>query len=237
MIYDQSGYDIACEWGAEGVSILAPAFDVLVIVDILSFSTAVEIATNQNAIVFPYLWKDESAYEFAKTVSAEVADRGNKNGFSLSPSSLLNLPENSRLVLPSPNGSTLSLLAQNKPFIAGCLRNCRAVAESARQKGRRIAVIPAGERWQNESLRPCVEDLLGAGAVISFLDGKLSPEASIARSVFENFSNDLTEKIKNCISGQEKIARGEESDIYLAAALNVSRCVPLLKNGAFVKET
>lgn len=236
MIYDQSGYDVACEWGEEGVLRLAPACDVLIVVDVLSFSTAVEIATNQNAVVFPYAWKDETAREFADTVNAEVADRKNKNGFNLSPASLQNLPEGSRLVLPSPNGSTISLLAKNKTVIAGCLRNCRAVARSAMRRGGRVAVIPAGERWENNSLRPCVEDLVGAGAIISYLGGKLSPEASVARCVFENFSPDLIEKIKNCISGKEKIARGEESDVYLAAELNASGCVPVLENGAFVKE-
>src|SRR4051812_22666938 len=119
MIYDQSEYDIACEWGAEGVSILAPVCDVIIVIDVLSFSTAVEIATNQNAVVFPYVWKDETVYEFAETVNAQVADRTNKNGFSLSPTSLQNLPENSRLVLPSTNGSTISFLAKNKIVIAG----------------------------------------------------------------------------------------------------------------------
>jgi 2-phosphosulfolactate phosphatase len=237
MIYDQSDYDIVCEWGTQGAEILSPVCDVLIVVDILSFSTAVEIATNQNAVVFPYLWKDESAYEFAKSVNAEVADRNNTNGFNLSPASLQNLPENSRLILPSPNGSTISFLAKNKIVIAGCLRNCRAVAEYAMRNGKRIAVIPAGEKWENNSLRPCVEDLLGAGAIISYLKGELSPEASLAKCVFETFSDDLTGKIKNCISGREKIARGEEADIFLSAELNASDCVPVLKDGAFVKET
>ena len=237
MIYDQTEYDIACEWSAEGVSMLAPTADVVIVVDILTFTTCVEFATNQGAIIFPYRWKDETTYDFAEKVNAEVADRNNPNGFNLSVTSLQNLPADMRLVLPSPNGSTVSLLAGDTPaVIAGCLRNCRAVAASTLKKGKRVVVIPAGEKWENDTLRPCVEDLIGAGAIISHLQGRLSPEALVAKAVFENLSADLIENLKNCISGREKIARGEETDIHLAAELNSSDCVPVLKNGAFIKE-
>ncbi len=237
MIYDQTEYDIACEWSVEGVSMLAPTADVVIVVDVLTFTTCVEFATNQGgAVIFPYCWKDETTYDFAHKVNAEVADRNNPNGFNLSVTSLQNLPENTRLVLPSPNGSLVSLLAEDTPVIAGCLRNCRAVAKSAMKKGRRVAVIPAGERWENDALRPCVEDLIGAGAIISYLQGRLSPEALVAKTVFENLSADLIENMKNCISGREKIARGEETDLHLAAELNCSDCVPILKNNAFIKE-
>src|SRR5438128_340686 len=106
MIFDQREYDVRCEWGERGVQRLAPVSDVVIIVDVLSFSTAVEIATNQGAIVFPYRWKDETAHHYAKSVRAEVADKHNRNKRSLSPASLLDLPAGTRLVLPSPNGST-----------------------------------------------------------------------------------------------------------------------------------
>ena len=221
----------------EDVSMLALTADVVIVVDVLTFTTCVEFATNQGASIFPYRWKDETTYYFAEKVNAEVADRNNPNGFNLSVTSLQNLPADMRLVLPSPNGSTVSLLAGDTPaVIAGCLRNCRAVAASALKKGKRVVVIPAGEKWENDTLRPCVEDLIGAGAIISHLQGRLSPEALVAKAVFENLSADLIENLKNCISGREKIARGEETDIHLAAELNSSDCVPILENDAFIKE-
>lgn len=238
MIYDQTDYDIACEWSAEGVLTLAPTADVIIVIDVLTFTTCVEYATNQGAIIYPYRWNDQTAQDFAREADAEVADGNNPNGYSLSVVTLQNLPAGKRLVLPSPNGSTVSLLAEKTPVIAGCLRNCRAVAESALKKGKRVAVIPAGERWiDNNTLRPCVEDLIGAGAIISHLQGNLSPEASVAKIVYENLSQNLIETMKNCVSGREKIGRGEERDIHLAAETNVSDCVPILKNGAFIKET
>lgn len=235
MIFDQAEYNVRCEWGERGVLTLAPISDVVIIVDVLSFSTAVEIAVNQGAVVFPFRWKDETADAFAKSVNAEVADKGNVNNYSLSPASLLNLPFGTRLVLPSPNGSTLSLLCGSKLTIAACLRNARAAAESAMKSGSKIAVIPAGERWDDETLRPCFEDLIGAGAIISFLQGTKSPEAAAAVSVFENARGNLLEQLKSCSSGKEKLERDEEKDIKLAAELNISSCVPFLENGAFTK--
>ena len=57
-----------------GVEELAPISDVIIIIDILSFPTCVDIATRNGAIIYPYRWNDESAYKFAKTMSAEFAD-------------------------------------------------------------------------------------------------------------------------------------------------------------------
>lgn len=73
MIYDQAEFDLRSEWGAKGVSQLAPISDVIVIVDILSFSTSVEIATNNGAIIYPYQWRDDSAVDYARSVQAELS--------------------------------------------------------------------------------------------------------------------------------------------------------------------
>jgi len=236
MLFDQHEYNIRLEWGEAGVLLLAPASDVVIIVEVISFTTSVEIATGQGALVFPYRWRDESAYEFAESVAAEVADGKSSHGYRLSPSSLCALPPNLRLVLPSPNGSHLSSMTGEVPTIAGCLRNSKAVAEAALKMGSRIAVIPAGERWPDHSLRPCLEDLAGAGAIVSHLGGSISPEAKMAAAVFESLSSNLVGQIMDCSSGREKISRNEENDVRLACDLDVSACVPVLKGGAYVKQ-
>jgi len=234
MTFDQSEFDVRCEWGEQGVLQLAPASDVIIIVDILSFSTCLEIATSRGAMVFPHRWKDASAREFAKSVDAELADfvRGG-SGHSLSPASLAQIPRGARLVLPSPNGSTLSLATGATPTLAGCLRNCRAVALAALKYGHRIAVIPAGERWSDGSLRPAFEDLSGAGAIISYLEGNLSPEARAAVAAYASFKAETGQPLKQCSSGKELIERGFEKDVELAAELDISGCVPTLIDGAY----
>lgn len=236
MFYDQREFDIRCEWGAVGVSQLAPDSDAIVIVDVLSFSTCVDIAVGNGATVYPYQWKNDSAKDYAHSLDAILANPRKQfdTSYSLSPVSLLRLPAGSRLVLPSPNGSSLSLATGQTPTFAGCLRNAEAVAQSLQQLGKKISIIPAGERWSDGSLRPAIEDLIGAGAVIYYLSGNKSPESKLAEAAFLHFKADLSSCLKQCSSGKELIGKGFSSDVDIAAALNQSRCVPMLQNGVYI---
>jgi 2-phosphosulfolactate phosphatase len=109
VIWDQAEYDLRCEWGLAGVQTLAPISDVLIVVDVLVFSTAVDIAVARGASVLPYRWRDSSAEAFAKSKGALLASPRSAGGYSLSPLSLQSIPAGTALVLPSPNGSTLCL--------------------------------------------------------------------------------------------------------------------------------
>jgi 2-phosphosulfolactate phosphatase len=219
------------------LSALGPASDVVVIVDVLSFSTAVDVAVANGASVLPYLYKDESAQDFARTKGALLASNRSVGGYSLSPVSLQSIPPGAALVLPSPNGSTLSLASNARKTFTACLRNCEAVAEKVAGCGGTVAVIPAGEQWSDGSLRPCVEDLAGAGAVLSQLRGRRSPEAGAAVAVFERFRHDLSGMLAHSISGKELIERGFASDIAVAADYSSSRSVPMLVRDRFVDVT
>jgi len=238
MTYNQVEFVIKFEWGINGVEMLAPVSDVIIIVDILSFSTCVDIAVGRGAIVYPFKYKDESAAEYAKSFDAELASHNRSSGsYSLSPSSLINIANGTKLVLPSPNGATLSLVRSAAPVICGCLRNAKAVAEYAQRIsksiGNKIGVIAAGERWKHDgSLRPAFEDLIGAGAIISYLKGSLSPESKSARNAFIAVQ-DLKTDLKNCSSGKDLIELGFENDVNLASEFNVSSVVPLLKENSY----
>jgi 2-phosphosulfolactate phosphatase len=235
MYFDQAEFDIRCEWGERGVTQLAPESDAVVIVDVLSFSTSVSIAVSNGAIVYPYRGKGEDAPQFAQSVGAILAEfnRRTVSGYSLAPASLVNIPAGTRLVLPSPNGSTLTLATGETPTFAACLRNARAVAGALAKMGKRISVIPAGERWQDGTLRPALEDLIGAGAIIHQLAGTRSPEAEMAVAAYTRFGDDLLGYLKQCGSGKELIGRGFAHDVELAAASNVSDAVPFLTDGAY----
>ena len=246
MYYDQQEFDIRCEWGEQGVAALASISDVVVIVDVLSFSTCVDIAASRGALVYPCHWKDERAAAFAAGVGAElVSSQRSLTAPSLSPTSLVQLSPGARIVLPSPNGSSLTTAAaagqgaglnQAPPTVlTGCLRNAAAVASAARHHGRKIAVIPAGERWRQDfTLRPAFEDLVGAGAIISHLPGTRSPEAQAAVAAFEAAAPNLAASLYHCSSGKELVELGFTPDVELAGQLDVSSCAPILREGAYV---
>jgi len=235
--FDQEPFEIRCEWGLPGVEQIASS-DAIVIVDVLSFSTSVEVAVSRGVTVFPYRWKDDSAEAYAQQRSAELAASRNRlpGKYSLAPSSLMTAPRGLRLVLPSPNGSTLAFAAMSHgaTVFAGCLRNASAVARQAQAVGTRITVIPAGERWPDGSLRPAIEDLIGAGAIIQQLKGSRSPEASVAVATFEDAAAQLQNRLLSCSSGRELKARDFIDDVEIAAELDVSDVVPMLVDDAFV---
>lgn len=234
--HDQRGYSVRFEWGANGVETIAPISDVVVLVDVLSFSTCVDIAVSRGSAVYPYPSGDESARRYSAARDALLAsrDRHAPDGFSLSPASLLRVPAGSRLVLPSPNGSALSFrMRKRASTLTSCLRNRKAVASAASKTGETVCVIACGERWPDGSLRPSIEDMVGAGSLIECLPGSRSPEAESALSVWEGCERRPESWILSCSSGRELLARGFERDVELASEVDVSSAVPGLVEDAY----
>ncbi|MDO8802261.1 2-phosphosulfolactate phosphatase [Phenylobacterium sp.] len=230
---------IRCEWAREGIEALRPHVSVLVIVDVLSFSTAVDIAVGRGALIYPFPLGD---FEAAQAAAAEVGamaaapKRAAGGQFSLSPASLRHLNPGDRLLLPSPNGSRLSLACGDIPVLAGCLRNARTVAAKARDLAGHgdIGLIPAGERWPGDTLRPAIEDLIGAGAIIDALDGAMTAEARVARDAWRSAAPNLEAVIRDSLSGRELIERGFAIDVDLALQSEASAVAPMLRDGAYI---
>jgi 2-phosphosulfolactate phosphatase len=231
---DQSAYDVRVEWGADGLAVLAGDSDAVIIVDVLSFSTCVDVAVGRGASVFPFPPRGDDAAAFAKTIGAECAAPRGSARFSLSPATFASIRSGEKVVLPSPNGAALSAKAGTTPTFAGCPRNAVAVVRAATQIGRRVAVIAAGERWPSGTLRPALEDWIGAGAIIGVLPGARSPEADAAAAAFEAVASRLESVFLDGVSGRQLIELGYRDDVVWAAALNVSDCAPRLREGAFV---
>jgi 2-phosphosulfolactate phosphatase len=187
-VYEQDGCELRLEWGRDGVAALGPHCAVLVIVDVLVFTTTVDIALGRGGRVLPLPWRDERGVEAARAAGA-VLVRGGLAGieggsrtaptadgaareWTLRPSSLVELPGGTFLAISSPNGATLCAAAAETgaTVLAGCLRNASAVARAAVEiaGGAPIGIVPAGERWRDtpdKRLRPGIEEMLGAGAI------------------------------------------------------------------------
>ncbi len=140
--------------------------------------------------------------------------------------------------------------------IAGCLRNAVAVGRFLHERvlpgehgfsgeggfpGERgapgaVTVIAAGERWADGSLRPALEDLLGAGMVMAALAGwggrRLSPEAEAARACFEATA-DVAAAVAGSVSGRELADGGFGEDVAIAVEAGSCPLVPVLAGGAF----
>ena len=227
--------NVDCQWGMNGLRAIAEG-NTVVIVDVLSFSTATTVAVQSGATILPCEWNDERAAALAAAEGAELASKRGRGRFTLAPASLRKVPAGLRLVLPSPNGSTLAWAAQDlhaAAVLVGCFRNATAVARWASQQGRDVAVVAAGERWDDGTIRFAIEDWLGAGAIIHRLPGNRSPEAESAAASFERLRHSIHQTLANCPSGRELIESGYPDDIDLASEIDADDVVPLLAGNAF----
>jgi 2-phosphosulfolactate phosphatase len=125
--WGQDGRDIRLEWGGEGVDALGRGCAVLVIVDVLSFCTTVDLVLGQGGRVRPLRWR---------------------GGGSPRPSSVAAVTPSTVLYLPSANGETLcaAAAATGAQVSRRPLAQREAVAATAHGLGRRTRRRHSGGR-------------------------------------------------------------------------------------------
>ena len=218
--FDQRRYQVRHDWGVAGLRRLASA-DVVVIVDVLRFSTTVTDAL--------------AARQVAPGPAASARSQG--------------VPLDASAHAVSLNGAAVAEAAQGSDatVLLGCLRNASAVAgavldiQHRRAERTSIAVIAAGElagRTPGAPLRFAVEDQLGAGAVIDALGAlgidHTSPEAAAACEAFRGLRGAVRHLLTASASGQELLNRGARVEVLNAAAVDAASVVPVLRDGSFV---
>ncbi|HEY7092185.1 MAG TPA: 2-phosphosulfolactate phosphatase [Ktedonobacterales bacterium] len=230
-------------WGRRGAYAAAERGDILVVVDTLRFSTAAATAVHHGALIYPCA-PDEALYTaLAQRVGGEVAlhhaAAPTLTRFSLSPRSFLAVEPGTRVVLPSPNGSTCSQYGSRAPALfVGALVNAQAVAGAVSHllnsaSHRNVTVLACGERWRTPdeegALRCALEDYLGAGAILSALPFSQTVEAQMCAAAFRAMEDQLDAALWECESGQELRAKGLGEDVRFAAQLNVYDTAPVLR--------
>ncbi|WP_293866985.1 2-phosphosulfolactate phosphatase [uncultured Alsobacter sp.] len=226
-------------WGPTGAARQGDGRRLVVVVDVLSFSTAASVVVDRGGSVVPFPSGDRSA---ARALAAErgltLAGRRDEGGLSLSPASLLAAPAGTRLLLPSPNGSRICAEASRHgaTVAVGCLRNASAVARYARERfaAQDVCIVAAGERWPDATLRPAIEDELGAGAILDGLEGSFTPEADLVLSTYRAVRERVADLVRSSISGRELRDRGFGADVDMALERDASPGVPILVDGELV---
>lgn len=230
------------EWGSTAAKLAAARGDDIVIVDVLSFSTTLTLAAEHGIDSYVYSGPELDTMggrdAVARSVGARPAAAKRAAGpgqVSLSPASIVGAGPGA-VLFTSLNGALAVSTAGAAPILAvGCLRNYRAAARLAAQRlasraGTRVTVVACGEHWSSVSdedgLRPCAEDLLGAGAIAAELAAAgytVSPEAAAAAATFTALGG-MPAAI---VGARELVAAGFADDVRLAAELDVTDLVPV----------
>jgi 2-phosphosulfolactate phosphatase len=239
MDYFSQGQSAVClEWGLSAVDNLGQDVACIVIVDVLSFSTCVNVAVERGALIYPYPSKDESAIRYALSLGASVTSskRRVSEGYSLSPHSLMTIPAGLKLVMPSPNGSAAAYGAKDlgAAVYAGCLRNMRATAAACRTYPS-VLVVPCGERWSDGTLRPSIEDYIAAGGIVAALNNpRMSPEARAASVSYLALDEKRREVLEGSVSSLELVERGFGNDVRFSLEEDASAIACKLDGDHFI---
>ena len=241
LLLSPESYTCRLDWGLSGVRRAVARQDVVVIVDVLRFSTATIVAVHHGAIIYPCAPTDAPEV-LARRLGADLAayqrDMLATHRYSLSPVSYEDVPQGMRIVLPSPNGAACSRIGRGAPYLfVGALVNAAAVgavvAGLVTSADLEVTVIACGERWpsptEDGALRVAVEDYLGAGAILSYLPFSKSPEARVCEAAFSGLRDQLRDLLWESSSGRELRQKSLGADVELAARLNHYATVPIMR--------
>lgn len=234
------------DWGLAAARLAVERGDAVVIVDALTFSTTVIMATALGAevLALPRAVLEgeadhtviEARYD-ARLLANDAEDR-QLPGVLLD---LAALRPGDRIVVPSQNGATLCAAVEQAPATAiGSFRNRAAAAHwcaktLAAGTARRVTLIAAGSAWAQmtplTALRPCIEDGLAAGAIASSANDlglQLSAEAAAMAAQFETGMRQdaLDSWLHRSVTGRWLHNRHTSADIDDACRIDHDTAVP-----------
>ncbi len=229
------------EWGIRGARRAAERGDILVVVDVFSFSTVVVTALHHGAVVYPCAEGEDADAWTARVGGERIVKRRevpSRGRFSLSPATYAGVAPGTRIVVPSRNGGSAVWAGREAPCVlVGALVNARAVSAAVERllarDGRAVTVLACGERWETPSeegtLRPALEDYLAAGAILSGIGADKSPEARACEAAYTGVRADLSALLHDCGSGRELRAIGFAGDVDHSVAVDAYGVVPVLR--------
>src|SRR5437867_232498 len=145
--FDQRPHRLKLDWGWRGCANAAARGEIIVIVDVLRFSTICAAACSRDITIIPAAMDDELE-GLARQHNAQLPPPGFPR---LSPDAYAQLAPGTRIVVRSPNGATCARFASGSPHVLiGSIVNPRAVAHRIRQSMSdstdSTTIIACGER-------------------------------------------------------------------------------------------
>lgn len=234
--FDQSSYQVRFEWGIAGLARLQPA-DVIVVVDVLRFSTAATSAVEAGRVIPLRAELSRNGAPIAAAAAAHAA-----RGATVLLGCLRNRSALADLIVQEQHGRggrvSVAVIAagERAPRRAPVPMLLGPLPRDTRDEAARAPDVPTAT---DEPPRFSVEDLLGAGAIIDALLTRgidhCSPEAAVAAEGFAALQRGLGHLLGASGSGRELSANGLGADVAHAAELDASTAVPVLRDGVFVR--
>lgn len=203
--FDQSRYQVRFERGLDGLGRLAPA-DVVVVVDVLSFSTAVTDAVARASSV-PF-----DAVGAASANGAALARAAAATGALVVLGCLRNASAVARAVLAEQErrGARTSIAIVASDEVGDDAVSARPAVEDALGAGAVIAALG------DLGIDHC------------------SPEAAVTGESFRALRGAVRHLLTASGSGQQLLERGLREEVVHAASLDATDAVPVLREGVFV---
>lgn len=237
------------DWAPDGLSHALKHRTIVVIVDVLRFSTAVTTAVAHGFTIYP-VSDPQKAAERAAQLGAELAGKSGQAEFSISPSTYLRASAsgNKHVVLYSPNGAACSeQIGNNDTAYIGCFLNALAVGQLisavARAQSKDVTMIAAGEQravvtGERITYQPqeaervfAIEDYLGAGAILGHVDLTKSAEAYVCEQAYQSVAGQLLKLVRDSFSGRYLEQHDLLDDVHHAVKVNTYSVVPVIRSG------
>jgi 2-phosphosulfolactate phosphatase len=230
----------ALTWGPTGVREAIARNDLVVVVDVLRFSSTVTTAVANGFTIIP-LSDPRKAERLSIDTGMPVSGKTGVARYSLSPLDYVNPKQVEELILVSSNGGACveEIPGGGTGFI-GCFLNARTLGRVMRgiseREGRNVTVVAAGEVPEDQAdgplaLRFAIEDYLACGLIFFELKLGLTADATLCMRAYESSKMDYLDLIKRSESGRYLITRGHEYDISHCVQRSIYEIVPVISEG------
>lgn len=216
----------------------------VVVIDVLRAATVMTTALENGArSVITKLTKDEVQAEISRIGFNQVVTGGERKALKIEGFDFGNSPldytsshvKGKDVLLTTTNGTVaIQNAASAKQVIIACFRNAPAVAEYLASHTEQVVLVCAGTNG-----RFSLDDSLCAGMLIHLMKSKIKVECDDLGILLDGFysenAGDIFNAIQDCLHVKRLKALGFYDDLEFCLQTGCSICIPVERNGKFVR--